>query len=317
MSILQNSAHDRMDEARRAGKGAKPQATAGVVRRRRSGFTLIELLVVIAIIAILVALLLPAVQQAREAARRTQCKNNLAQIALALHNYEMTHECLPPGSVDPNRPIRSEPKGYHVSWVVQLLPYLEQANTYQHFDFSAGVYDPANEKAREMQLAVLNCPSNPTAPRTGPGTSAYAGCHHDSEAPIDIDNNGVLFLNSSIRYRDIRDGASNTIFVGELIDIPDGLGWASGTNATLRNAGGGISGAAFGRPAIGAAVVAPAAPAGENALLLKVGGFGSPHVGGAQFMVGDGGVRFISQNISLPAFKNLANRADGELPVDY
>src|ERR1700693_4880192 len=109
------------------------------MKRLRPAFTLIELLVVIAIIAILVALLLPAVQQAREAARRTQCKNNLVQIGLALLNYEMAHECLPSGSVDPNRPIRNEAKGYHMSWMVQLLPYLDQSNTFQHFDFSVGV----------------------------------------------------------------------------------------------------------------------------------------------------------------------------------
>ena len=281
---------------------------------RRKGFTLIELLVVIAIIAILVALLLPAVQQAREAARRTQCKNNLAQIALALHNYEMTHECLPPGSVDPNRPIRSEPKGYHVSWVVQLLPYLDQGNTYRHFDFSASVYDPLNEKARDMQLAVLNCPSNPTAPRTGPGTSAYAGCHHDSEAPIDIDNNGVLFLNSSIRYRDVRDGSSNTIYVGECADI-DPLGWASGTRATLRNAGS-LKSVGKWVPASTAATAPPSQSPDvrlPDALVLNVGGFGSAHQGGAQFAFGDGSVHFVSENLNPQIFKYLVNRADGEL----
>ncbi len=286
--------------------------------RRRCGFTLIELLVVIAIIAVLVALLLPAVQQAREAARRTQCKNNLMQIALALHNYEMSYERLPPGSVDPNRPIRNEPKGYHFGWLMQVLPYLDQANTYQHFNSAVSLYDPANDAPRKVMISVLLCPSNWNN-RGGTGITNYAGCHHDVEAPIDIDNNGVLFLNSSIRHRDVRDGVSNTIFVGEHTDGTSDLGWASGTKATLRNAGGGISGAGLLRPGMSPpANNAVAAPADKEALVLEVGGFSSPHVGGAQFAIGDGSVRFISQNINPTTFKNLANRADGELPAgDY
>ena len=90
------------------------------------GFTLIELLVVIAIIAILIALLLPAVQQAREAARRTQCKNNLMQLGIAFHNYDMAFEMLPPGCVNSTGPIHNIPEGYHMSWTVQILPMMEQ-----------------------------------------------------------------------------------------------------------------------------------------------------------------------------------------------
>ena len=280
----------------------------------RQGFTLIELLVVIAIIAVLVALLLPAVQQAREAARRTQCKNNLMQIGIALHNYEMRHECLPPGSVDPNHPIRNEAKGYHVGWMVQVLPDLDCSNIFQRFNFLTSVYDKANAAPRGVVLSVLFCPSNSAGRgEMGIGTTTYAGCHHDIEAPIDIDNNGVLFLNSRIRYRDIRDGSSNTIFVGEHADV-DPLGWASGTRSTLRNTSS-IGGAGMGlRPGGPAPVAIPAGP--EN-LLLEVGGFGSMHAGGAQFLIGDGAVRFISQTIAPQVFKNLGNRADGELPADF
>ena len=296
-------------------------------KRRRRGFTLIELLVVIAIIAVLVALLLPAVQQSREAARRVQCKNNLMQIGIALHNYEMRHECLPPGSIDPSRPIRNEAKGYHVGWIVQVLPDLDNSSIYQRFNFSVGVYDPANNGPRAVKISSLFCPSNSAAVNQGSAATTYAGCHHDSEAPIDIDNNGVLFLNSRIRYRDIRDGASNTIFVGEHADI-DPLGWASGTRSTLRNTSSiGVVGTGLRPPTpagVGLAPVPPVqAPGGQappaaakdaDAALVEVGGFGSMHAGGAQFVLGDGSVRFINQSINPSTFKNLGNRADGELP---
>jgi prepilin-type N-terminal cleavage/methylation domain-containing protein/prepilin-type processing-associated H-X9-DG protein len=283
--------------------------------RCRPAFTLIELLVVIAIIAVLVALLLPAVQQAREAARRSQCKNNLLQISLALHNYEMSHECLPPGSIDPNRPIRNEPKGLHTGWIVQLLPYLDQVNTFQHYNPSVSVYDAANQPARNTQIKILLCPSDwNLGALTGTGATSYAGCHHDSEAPIDVDNNGVLFLNSRVRHRDIRDGVSNTLFVGEYVNSPDTLGWASGTRWSLRNGGGGIVGPkGWGsRPP-----VQDQTPPADTDSLLFVGSFSSTHSGGAHFAMGDGSVRFVSESINPASFKNLINRGDGELPSDF
>src|SRR3954451_14542119 len=101
--------------------------------RSLPGFTLIELLVVIAIISVLIALLLPAVQAAREAARRVQCVNNLMQLGIALHNYESSYEMLPPGSVNPTGPIVNLPRGYHVSWMVQLLPFIEQKSMARNF----------------------------------------------------------------------------------------------------------------------------------------------------------------------------------------
>src|SRR5690606_11543332 len=143
-----------------AGSAVAPwTATLPPLSRSRAGFTLIELLVVISIIAILIALLFPAVQQARVAARRVQCKNNLAQLSLALQNYTMAHQVLPPGSVNPTGPIRSEPKGYHYSWIVQLLPYIDEANAYYKFDFSRSVYDPQHYRVASHMISVLICPS--------------------------------------------------------------------------------------------------------------------------------------------------------------
>lgn len=295
----------------------QPTCPTGTTRRHPGGrgFTLIELLVVIAIIAVLIALLLPAVQQAREAARRSQCKNNLMQIGLALQNYEMSHERLPPGTVNASGPIKSETAGYHVSWIVQTLPYLDQRNVYEKIDFSVSIYDPKNADPTAVILPVLNCPSD--ASTSGP--SSYAGCHHSTEAPIDLDNNGVLYLNSSIRFEDVRDGLSNTLIVGEKVRNTDPLSWASGTRATLRNGGTGINSERQlpGMAGSNLPVGIPAEGEPANLSLLKVGGFSSPHAGGAQFAVGDGSVRFISENIASNVFQDLINRADGSLPKDF
>ena len=317
--------------------------------KHRRGFTLIELLVVIAIIAVLIALLLPAVQQAREAARRTQCKNNVMQIGLALHNYMMAFEVLPPGTQNSTGPIQSkEGGGYHMSWITQILPYLEQQNVYSHIDFNRSVYDPANAPPRQQRIATFSCPSDP-----GNGTNpvaavtSYSGVHNDFETPIDVNQNGVLFLNSSVRYEQIRDGSSNTIFVMECrLASGSDLGWMSGTRASLRNAViavpnsvAPISDAEDQDPTgAGASDVAPvsvtyrlhANTAGNfNAGNLRqeladlesgrefVGGPSSFHTGGGHFLMGDGSVRFISQNIDPLTFRHLANRADGEMLKDF
>ena len=214
----------------------------------RRGFTLIELLVVIAIIAVLIALLLPAVQAAREAARRCQCVNNLMQIGIAIKSYETAFESIPSGVVNPTGPIVDAPKGYHHNWITQLLPYLDERPVYRRFEFNADLYAPQNGTARSILLNVLLCPSS-TRPfrmaQVGPNPSVggdpaltnYAGCTGDVEAPIDANNTGVFFLNSRIRYEDVEDGASNTLFVGEKLADSAELGWASGTRSTLRNMG--------------------------------------------------------------------------------
>lgn len=269
-------------------------------RNPRPGFTLIELLVVIAIIAILVALLLPAVQQAREAARRSQCKNNLAQIALALLNYEMANTALPPGTVNPTGPIQSTEEGYHVSWLVATLPYLDQHPLFRRIDFSKSVYDQ-EDVVKNAHMNMLQCPSDP-GQSDDLSLSNYAGCHHSVEGPIDVDNDGVLFLNSRIRYRDIEDGSSNTVFVGEKSLMGGEIGWYSGTRSTLRNMGKGMT-----LPQVIGRNSAPA----EFEDPEYVGGFSSPHAGGLQVVFGDGSVRFLSGNMQPEVFSALGSRNDG------
>jgi prepilin-type N-terminal cleavage/methylation domain-containing protein len=299
--------------------------------RQIRGFTLIELLIVIAIIAILIALLLPAVQQSREAARRTQCKNHLTQIVLALQNYQTAFDVLPPGTVNPTGPIRAVEQGYHVSWIVQILPHLEQQNVYHKFDFMFGVYSSENAAVRATPLPVLICPSDPGGlPGPGPSyASSYAGNHHDREAPIDKDNDGVLFLNSSIRVEDVPDGTSHTIYIGERSILSTGvlksseLGWVSGTSSTLRNAsalGDGYTRTILGLPGSKSGPLPPPVPSdapGAKDPLLLVGGYDSHHTGGFQVGLGDSSVRFLNVNINSKVFRSLMNRADGETMPDF
>ncbi len=282
---------------------------------RRSGFTLIELLVVIAIIAVLIALLLPAVQQAREAARRASCKNNLCQIGLAIHNYEMAHNVLPPGSVNPTGPVRSEPSGYHMSWAVQILPYVDQQNVFRNIDFTVGAYDVKNEKIRKQVISVYSCPSDfRPVMDNNVAASNYAGVHHDEEAPIDHGNHGTFVLNLAVPIDSVTDGTSNTLFVGEKGLQREELGWISGTRATLRNTGAKINHNLAGLrnqfPIDN--VVSAAAITAES-----VGSYSSHHTGGAHFLIGDGAIRFLNENIEQSLLRRLANRSDGQPTEDY
>jgi prepilin-type N-terminal cleavage/methylation domain-containing protein len=345
------------------------------MKYRYRGFTLVELLVVIAIIGILVGLLLPAVQAAREAARRSQCANNLLQFGVALHNYDMAHRTLPPGTVDAKGPIVHLPVGFHHGWMVQILPMLEQQAAYQKLDHAQSIYSKANFPVRSYHFATLRCPSDSSY---GVHFSNYAGVHDSREVPIDTTNNGCLFLNSRIRFGDITDGTSTTLLVGEKHGDPTELGWSSGTRASLRNTGtrftlrvgaggwgalpagfvGGFSAtldadledidpSLFSDEAEGMLTGQfgaddeawdtegsypnqykmsaqpvetwlqikdlPVFPTKSSIAGADVGGFGSSHTGGAQFVKADGSVSFLSVSIDRVVLQKMANRADGDL----
>ncbi len=270
------------------------------------GFTLVELLVVIAIIGVLVALLLPAIQAAREAARRSSCLNNTAQLALAVHNYEFAVEHLPAGVINPEGPIRSEPDGQHVSWLMQITPYVEMGNVRDAFDQEAGAYAPVNSAIRAVPVHLFVCPSFPGAEISEDKLSAvstYAGCHHDVEAPIDTDNHGLLFLNSGIRYIDIKDGSSQTLLIGEVRD-ENTLGWVSGTRSTLRNT------SRIEQRRLNEPVFPAPGP-------LEVGGFSSAHPGTVQMALADGSCRSLSVDTEPEVLRQLGHRADGTLQSRY
>jgi prepilin-type N-terminal cleavage/methylation domain-containing protein/prepilin-type processing-associated H-X9-DG protein len=310
----------------------------------RSAFTLVELLVVIAIIGVLVALLLPAVQAAREAARRASCTSRMSNLILAVHNYEMAHGVYPPGTIDAKGPIVNVPKGYHHNWAIQILPYLEEQNTYNAIDKSVSVYDRKNAPAARAMPRIFACPSSAWSTR---GHHNYAGVHHEQEKPIDANDNGVFFLNSRLRYDDVTDGSAHTLYLGE--KIPDGwdLHWMSGTRTTLRNTGSAINslttrtGMAPARPidlivpesdeaaaaaeAANDAASAEAAPQSPPAgtapaapgTPFYVGGFGSEHPGGANFAFGDGRVQYLSASINNAVYVQLGHRKDGKLTPNY
>lgn len=260
----------------------------------RRGFTLIELMVVISMIGILIGLLLPAVQSSREAARRTQCQNNLFQIGLGLASYSLGHDRFPPGCVNASGPVADSPVGLQMGWIAQVLPYLEERAVYDHINFSHSAYAPSNSTARSVPLAVFVCPSAPEAMAADDVTgSHYAGCHDHRDVPIDSTNSGILFLNSQIQPEDIKDGSRYTLMVGEIRMREGNLGWMAGNRSTLRNTATPIRG------------LNPGQPPGS--------GFGSEHWSGANFLFADGAVRFLPETIDPAIWRAMGSRAGGEL----
>ena len=294
----------------------------------RVGFTLIELLVVIAIIAILVSLLLPAVQQSREAARRASCMNNLMQLGLAVQNYELAHGRFPPGCVNDGGPVRTlgavedylalDPVPYHMGWLAQILPQLDEKPVFRHIDFTQSVYAEANRPPREVPISVFLCPSDAARVSGAAGTN-YAGCTGGTEEPIDVDNGGLLYLNSAVTYAMIEDGAHNTLLISETLRN-DGSwdqawrvqAWISGTASSLRNTG---SPPNAWEDRLGPNGIVPAnEPADGPADPLHVGGFASRHAGGVVLgAMADGSVTSFSGSIDPETWSHLGDRNDGAM----
>lgn len=287
----------------------------------RAGFTLTELLVTLAIIAILIALLLPAVQRAREAARRMACTNNLKQIGIALHNYHNAHRVLPAGGMS---------TGNQLSWQVMLLPMLEQDNLYAQFQFSVQEY-PNHFVHALTRIDTLLCPSSGREHSTRPNESvngelAWTTHYYGVMGPTgakrrggvyreftgrpghgDFALQGVLGRDSRVKHRDLTDGLSNTIVVGELSFERDAAGnenkifrsWIRGaaknTIASCKNVENRINGIAY---------------VAQN---FNDVSFGSNHTGGADFLWGDGSTGFLSENMDMLVYKSLASRDGGEV----
>jgi prepilin-type N-terminal cleavage/methylation domain-containing protein len=297
-----------------------------ISNRRARGFTLVELLVVIAIIGVLVALLLPAVQAAREAARSSQCKNNVRQIGLATHNYHDIHNRLPPGWIA-NAPEGTPGWG----WTVSLLPQMEQTPLHNSINRNLPISDAVNQQARETVLNILICPSDPTPKvftlATGGEDHGHeheeeeeeGGHHHsvDDGTPMfrvsrsnyvgmfgtnEIEdnpsgNNGPFGYLSQTRFADFTDGLSNTLLVGERHARYGASMW-QGVVPTANEAMVRVVGVADHTP---------------NHHDHHFDDFTSYHPAGVHFVLGDGSVRRIDDHIDLGVYQGLSTMYGGEV----
>ncbi|HVC98776.1 MAG TPA: DUF1559 domain-containing protein [Pirellulales bacterium] len=289
----------------------------------RRGFTIIELLVVIAIIGLVVAIVLPAVQSARESARRTECCNNLKQIGVALHNYVDLHHVFPSGYISAFDAAGTD-TGPGWGWAAMLLPELEQFGTYQQIQFGLPIEHPLNADVRVTSLPVYLCPSDPSSRRvwqvqTGPpnpttpicmvAEANYVGVYGTTEPGVDGD--GMFFRNSHVTPADVRDGLSQTLAVGERSQL---LGFATWTGSVT----GAVlvpdltDGVGSGPPENGTGMVlghvGDRIPPGD--VLSEVNQFYSLHATrGVQFLFADGHVSLLSGSLSYPTFLALTTRA--------
>lgn len=307
------------------------QCTRSRRRATSSGFTLVELLVVIAIIAILIGLLLPAVQAAREAARRIQCSNNLKQMGLALHNYETAFRVFPAGIVEPN----------HTFWSGSLLPQLEQANLFHGLDFNRRweVEGSGNALACATYLSVYRCPSSSVAehvdvqgvPGRVPSTYLAVGSGTDTRESGSVadhlglpNRNGLMYVNSWNRIAKVLDGTSSSLAIGEALFRPDVVGldldnsrfqivdhWYIGSDGVHWDKGGmkEVS------EALGSTGVLLNGIYSDLHIDGKEIGFSSRHTGGCLFVFVDGHVQFISDSIDATTYSALGTIDGGEVVV--
>ncbi len=255
--------------------------------RYHDAFTLVELLVVMAVIGVLVALLLPAIQAARESSRRTSCTNNLKQIGLALHLYHDVNSSFPPGCIEA-RPFH--PNGRQIAWSALILPYLEEDPLYDQIDFDSPFDSPENSTAARVILPVYLCPTTPRSSplQRGRGPCDYGGIYGERITSHNRPPKGTMLFDRAISFRDIHDGKSNTLVIAEDSNWPDGQ-WINGRN---------IFDQAF---------AINDAPKFENDIR-------SLHPGGANGTFCDGSVRFLSETMDLHTLAAICTRA-GQEPV--
>ncbi|WP_437200792.1 DUF1559 family PulG-like putative transporter [Planctomicrobium sp. SH664] len=299
---------------------------------RRRGFTLIELLVVIAIIAVLIALLLPAVQQAREAARRSQCKNNLKQIGLALHNYHEVHNTLPSGWIDDpilNLVDASPRFPSRYGWPTAILPMMEQTSIYNllqpQADMILALQNPTKRAAMQQPLRAFRCPSDigpelndvrvmddnitthqvATSNYVGNFTSGAVGTGNIAPS-LRRPGNGFFYWNSSISFRNVTDGLSNTILLSErgydIAGVQCAAGVIYGTRSTAIGNTNRFQSVVFqGKGMINS-------PDASNSTMNNscMMGVSSLHEGGVHVALADGSVRFLSENIDQKPDVNYA-----------